>query len=78
MAATLSLKDIIEALDELSEAERALIRQHLESGPGRTSNESLSALLATWDESISLQDADELNRVIRESRHSKTAPPPLS
>ncbi len=77
MAATLSLKDIIEALAELSEAERAVIRRHLESGSGCTSNEPLSALLATWDESISLQDAEELNRIIRESRHSKTAPPPL-
>jgi hypothetical protein len=71
----LSLKDILEALDALSEAERAVIRQHLESGPGRPSREPLSTLLATWDESISLQDAGELNRVIRQSRLSQTEPP---
>ena len=41
------------------------------------SSESLSTLLATWDDSISLQDAEELNRLIREARRSKTEPPRL-
>lgn len=71
----LSLKDIFAALDALSDQERTMVRPYLDQGPGRPSSESLSTLLATWDESISLQDADEVNRIIRQSRLSKTEPP---
>jgi len=75
MASTLSLEEILQALDALSEQERALVQQYLEHGAGSPWGEQLSALLATWDDSISLQDAEELNRIIRESRQSKTEPP---
>jgi hypothetical protein len=78
MASTLSLKEILQALDALSDEGRVLVRQYLEHEAGQPLGEPLSALLATWDESISLQDAEELNRIIRESRRSRTEPPVLS
>jgi hypothetical protein len=77
MASPLSLQEILQSLDVLSDPERALVRQHLDRSSGSSSSEEPSALLATWDDSISLQDAEELNRIIRESRHSKMEPPRL-
>ena len=77
MASQVSLKEIIQTLDALSEQERAIVRQYFERRSRSPSSESLSTLLATWDDSISLQDAEELNRLIREARRSKTEPPRL-
>lgn len=62
MASTLSLRDILQALDALSDQERAVVQQHLEHGTGPPTNEKLFALLATWDDSITLQDAEESSR----------------
>ena len=74
MASSLSLQEILRALDVLSDQERAVVRQYMERVPSSSSGEQLSALLQTWDDSISLQDAEELSRIIRESRCSKTEP----
>jgi hypothetical protein len=73
----LSLKDIFEVLDALSDQERVAVRQYLDRTAGSASGEPLSTLLATWDESITIEDAEELNRLIRESRRSKAEPPRL-
>ncbi len=65
MASPLSL--ILQSLDALSEEERAIVQQYLETGSSNRSSESLSALLDAWDESITIEDAEEVNRLIRES-----------
>jgi hypothetical protein len=67
MASTLSLNEILRSLDALSEEERAIVQQYLDTGSSNRSSESLSALLEAWDESLTIEDAEELNRLIRES-----------
>jgi hypothetical protein len=74
MAANLSLQEILQALGGLSDQEQIVIQQHLDHMTA-TPAQSLSTLLATWDDSLSLQDAEELNQLIQESRHSKVIPP---
>lgn len=77
MALTLSLNEILQSLDALSEEERAIVQQYLERESSRLSSQSLSALLEAWDDSITLEDAEELNRLMHAARLSKTEPPCL-